>query len=370
MNASGVIATLIPTRADQRIFLDHLVGVAGVLMLLTVVAYTIDMASTFAQIRAEARARDQTLVSLLGPYLGQRGIDILARMLPTATFFGVFVVEIRRRVRLESVILSASGASPWRRALPLLWLAVLLGALFWALEAKWRPPAVWAQVESGLGGYAERFPIGWNRDQWIVAGDMALRADVLRDQVPWMRDVLIFNGLREPDLRAILGAAEARPAGGYHWALTGVTAFDPVTGAPSPVADRTLTLDLTPSQLRYRGFVELLLPSDALRDLQRMDTRPENAGWADVELLRRATAWLYPGLIALIAAAMVPLGFEGRQALTGRLVVFGAAGYIYVTAVKVVGRLGALDVLNPGLAVLSPLALSALIIVWLTRRAR
>jgi len=355
-----------PSRAMRRAVFDHLLWIGAVLMLLTVIAYTIDLASHFTTIRAEAASRDAPLLTLLAPYLGQRGIDILVRMLPTATFFGIFLVEIRRRHRLESVILQAAGASPWRSYLPLISAGLLIGAVFWTLEAVLRPPAIWAQVESGLGGYAERFPIGWNREEWFVAGDIALRADLYRSETPYLANVLVFDGLRQDALSAILSADIARPENGQ-WALSGVQVFDPDTGAAAPAPDLTVASARRPTRLRYHGFGELLRPISARRALQGMEPRPPNAAWADVGLLRRATAWMYPALIAVVAAALVPYGYEGRQARTGLLVAFGAAGYIYVTAMKVIGRLGALDVLNPMLAVLAPLGASALVALILIR---
>lgn len=364
------LSLMLPGRATRRASVDALLGVLVVLMLLAGIAYTIDLASQFAAIRTAAEAQDRALMALVLPYLGQRGVDILARMLPTAVFFGVFLVEIRRRMRLESVILAASGVSPWRGFAALIWMGLILGGVLWLLEARLRPPAVWAQVESGLGGYADRFPAGWSSEVWLVAGDVALRAEVLRSTAPEMRDVLLFDGLAEASLRQVLSAETARPVGPGQWALTGVTRIDPATGTPAPQPDQIAALDLIPEQLRYRGFVELLLPSEALRALQAMQPPPANAAWADVELLRRATMWLYVPLIALIAAAVVPFGFEGRAVRVPRLIAFAAAGYFYVTAVKVVGRLGALDVIEPRLSVLGPLVASALLVPLLVRLAR
>ncbi len=354
----------------RRALSDYLAGVGLAMFILLLVAYTIDLASEFADIRQAASKADASLASVLAPYLLQRGADIVARMLPVAVFFGTFLAEIFRRQRLESVILATAGASPLRSYAAVLWLALILGAAMWVLESRVRPALVWAQVESGLGNYADRFRKGWQRDRWYVIGDVALRGDVWRAEAPYLRDVLIFRGLRSDGLTEILGARRMEPGPApYQWDLTGVTRYDVAAGsAPQPAPDMTLDLDLIPDQLAYRGFLDLFLPNDTLEALVQMRVPPDNASAVHTERWRRWTIWLLPGVIAFLAVGMANMGFEGRRILIPRLIGLAVIGYWYVTAIKVVGKMGALDLLAPWLSIMAPLAAALGLAGWLAWR--
>jgi len=250
------------------------------------------------------------------------------------------------------------------------WLGLLLGTLFWALESHIRPVLVKAQVESGLGGYAKRFPMGWHEDDWIVRGDVAVRGDVFRADRPFLRDVLVFQGIRAPDLTEILGAGRMEPTDvPYKWRLIDVTRYDVAGGTdPVPHPDTVIHFDLIPAQLTYGDLLVLFLPNDVLAAYAAMPVPPEEIGDALTQRWRRATVAVLPFVIAFLAIGMANLGYEGRRILVPRLIGLAALGYSYVTAIKVVGRMGALDLMAPWIAVLGPLILSALLAAWLAWR--
>ncbi len=370
--APGLLSVLTAT-ATRRALADYLRFTALVLFILLTIAYTIDLAATFPQIRRAAATRETSLPVLLAPYLLQRGADIVTRMLPVAMFFGPFLAEIARRQRLETVILSAAGATPPRLYAGVLWLALLAGGAHMALETHLRPAAIWAQVDSGLGDYAKRFRQSWKYGVWFVTGDTAIRADVLRSAAPEMHNVLIFDGIRAAGLETITGAGRAAPAGTpYLWTLSDVTRWETVFGdaarvGRAPVAEREL--ELIPEQLQYNGVAPFYLPQPALNRLAGLRAPPDGlrpavatAQW------RRWTAWLLPGIVALLGVSMANLGFDGRRMLIARLIGLAALGYVYVVTVRTFWTIGELGALAAPLAVGAPLALGLGAAVLFIRR--
>lgn len=355
--------------ATRRALSDYVLATLLILFILMAIAYTIDLAKWFPQLRRTAESRDVSLWSLLLPYLGQRGVDIVTRMLPVAAFFGPFIAEIARRLRLESVILATSGASPLYSRAALLWLAVLLGALSWGLEARWRPAAVWAQVDSGLGDYAGRFRRDWISDRWFIRGDMAIRADVLRTETPELRDVLIFEGVGSGEMTAIRGARRIVPLDApYRWRMEGVTEWRDGPAETSGATVLDVTLPLVPEQLTYYGIVPAMLPPGALQAMADPSAEPRNLSAVRTAIWRRWTAMFVPGAIAYLAIALANLGFDGRRALIPRLIGSGALGYSAVVSVKVFWSLGHLGLLSPMLSVSVSLLLLVAVASFLASR--
>lgn len=358
--------------ATRRAVSEYFRLTALICFLLLMVAWTIDLAEHFPSIRRAADAEGAPLLSLILPYLGQRAVDILARMLPIAVFFGVFLAEILRRARLETVILVTAGASPWRMIAAVLWVGLLMGGIHAALEARLRPAAVWAQVETGFGDYAHRFRRGWTGgEHWFVSGDTALRAEVRRDDPPEMRDVLIFVGIRAPELKAIYAAERMVPGDApVQWVLLNGSAWEPKDGGQTlDFADFPMTLTLIPENLTYLSVPEFYLPQEALRWL---DALPDyrNAQKVDVALWRRLTVWLAPVSYALLGMVLAQAGFTGRQMMIARLIGLAALGYASVVLLKVFWALGDLGVLPaPAAAMGGPLIGLAVAAVFLRKQA-
>ncbi|MDJ0824367.1 MAG: LptF/LptG family permease [Rhodobacter sp.] len=357
--------------ATRRAVRDYMRMIALVTFILLMVAWTIDLAEHFPALRRASENSETSLLALALPYLGQRAVDILARMLPIACFFGVFLAEIFRRARLETVILATSGASVLRMSAAVLWVGLVTGVLLGGLEARWRPAAVWAQVETGFGDYARRFRQDWvEGERWFVSGDTAIRGEVRRTDPPEMRDVLLFTGIRSPRLTAIYSAGQLVPGDEpIRWVLLDGTAWQPKEGGQTlDFEDFALTLELIPENLTYLGVPEFYLPQAALRALDALP-RYRNAAQVDVALWRRITVWLAPVSFALLGMVLAQAGFTGRQMRIPRLIGLAALGYSAVVSLKVFWALGSLGVLSAPLATLGAPALAfglAALFLWRT----
>lgn len=357
-NSLNTLRGTIFSIAVRRALTDYLLGVGLVLFVLLMVAWTIDLARTFPAIRATADLRDVPLVNLLAPYLLQRGVDIVARLLPMACFFGVFLAELARRNRLESIIIAASGATPARMLTAVLWFGLIAGSAQTLLESRWRPAAVMAQVDSGLGDYAVWYRRGWlNWASWFVEDDIAIRAVVRRTAEPELRDVLVFEGIRDPRLRRAVAAERAYPTPKpFVWALEEVRIWKLDNGNTTPLTQPTLEMriDLIPEQLSYIGVPEINIPTTPLMAIA---ARPGalNASGIATAVWRRRTAGLLPIIAALLAVALASRTYEGRVLVIPRTIAMAAVGYVLMVSIKVFWELGNLGAIWPVVAVLAPL---------------
>lgn len=327
--------------AARRAFVDYASTIGAVLFILLMIAWTIDLAGQLNELQRVAKDRNTGFAAIAAPYLGYRTVDIVTRLLPMACFFGAFIAEIRRRVAFETVILSAAGASTLRLMMGALWLGLILGAVQTALEAKWRPAAIWAQVEFGVGGYARRFGDGWlPGPRWIVTDGRALRGDVQRGSEPEMRNVLLFSGTGGEELDQVLSANRMAPAETrFDWQLTGVTAWASGDAQGTLVDDQTIRLDIVPETLRYFGVLEFNLPTHALHALRSQPNSVPTPG-ADTALWRRRTAGALPLALILLGSVLARAGFDGRRAVLPRLIALAALGYVLVVSIKVFWKVG------------------------------
>lgn len=371
-NLSGRFRNAFVGIATRRAVYDYLRFVLLIMFILLAIAWTIDLAENFGAIRREAVERGLPVYQILLPYLTYRSADMLTRMLPMASFFGVFLAEIARRARLETVIFQTAGASPFRMMTSVLIFGLIVGMLQQQLESRWRPAAVAAQVDLGLGGYANRFARVWlDKPAWFLAGDTAIRAQVFRDAAPAMRDVLIFTGLRAPRLQTIYAAKRAFPTREpFMWRLQGVEKWYTAAGDKNSVAmpDMTLRLELIPEQLTYYTVPGFYLPTDPLRRLQQISTDPQTATGANVAVWRRRTAWILPGALALLAVSLSRSGYSGRQPNVPRLVALAVFGYLSVVSIKVLWAVGELGGLAAPVAVLGSVAFILAVCVLLIWR--
>ncbi len=357
--------------ATRRAIRDYVILVALMQFVLLTVGWAVDLASHMPAVRRVAAAEDLPLYRVLLPYLSYRSADMLARMLPMATFFGVFAAEILRRGRLETVIFTTGGASPMRMLSGVVIFGLVLGVFQYKLERDWRPAAVEAQVKMEIGSYAHRFGSRWTRwHPWFVSGDTAIRGQVFRGESPAMRDVLIFVGVGASDLRQVYAADRMDPGPDpRQWVLRDARLWDIAAGADrnQPVGDVTLTLDLIPEQLIHFQIPGFYLRQDALQAIASMRGAP-TTDEADVAIWRRYTIWLLPLLTGLLAANLTRRGYDGRRINIPRLIVLALVGYIAVISIKVLWAVGELGGLPAPVAVCSSLVGFALINLWLTWR--
>jgi lipopolysaccharide export LptBFGC system permease protein LptF len=370
-NLRGRLTTTMFGIATRRALADYLRMVALVMFILLMVAWTIDLSEHFPAIRAAADADTVPLYRLLAPYLTYRAVDIITRLLPMACLFGVLVAEILRRMRSESIVLAASGATPVRMLASVLWLGLILGTVQGMMEARWRPAAVLAQVDLGLGDYARRYRRDWlGGASWFIEDNTAMRAEARRTDMPQLRNVLVFQGIRKPRLETVIAAERAQPTDEpSKWLLQSVRIWNPAR-EDTPIAilpSLVLDFDLIPEQLSYLHVAEFNIPTGPL---MRIAARPDapNADAIQTAVWRRRTAWLIPGAVAMLAVALVRAGFLGRVPVIPRLIAVGAVGYIAVVSLKVFWALGELGTLPAPVSVLTTIALLPALAVVIARR--
>lgn len=326
----------------------HLRVIGFIVFALLMVAFSIDLASTGKQLINTSQG---SLAHTIARYLTYRGVDIVTRLLPMACLAGGLIAELLRRQRMETVILSASGAAPWAMLPALALIGLLLGGLQVVMETHLRPWAVFQQVETGLGRYADRFGPELSQPQWVVKNATALRARIGRDDDPEMADIMVFSGLSNTELSAITMAKSAHStAVGNQWILRDVMTWqNGADGRMIKQQHHQLVTDLpvTAAELRYFAVPALYLPQ---RDLRRVLALPRPSGDARTAGLRRYGALFLPGICALLGAALGHAAWRERRLPPLRAVGFGALGYVSVVSVKIFWALGEHDVLPPAWA--------------------
>lgn len=350
--------------ASRGIAAIHLKSIAFVMFVLLTVAIAIDLTKTIDDLRAKAVLDERSLLFLTAEYLLYRSADIVARMLPMACLAGSFIAELLRHQRLENVILAAAGAPPSLTFAALLSVAAITGTVQVALEGWLRPAAVFAQVDLGLGAYARRFYQGDLGERWIVDGDRAIKARIIRDEHPELRDVRIFEGLGEKDLRRVISAPSAEPTGkSQFWRLTNAIVWHHNDGkAMRPEMHGTLDvkLPLTQSHLQYHGIYGFYLPNKPLLDIAAVKNTQRTSD-AETALVRRFTALFLPGVFAFLGASLSQAGRNGRMLAWWRLLALGAFGYICVVSIKAFWSLGEFGVLSPFTATFLPMGFALLV---------
>lgn len=357
--------------ATLRALSDYLRMVGLIMFILLIIAWTIDLSQHLPDIRRAAGADNIPVLSLLTPYLTYRSVDIITRLLPMACLFGVFLTEIFRRTRQESIVLAAAGATPVRMLMSVLWLGSILGTAQGMLEARWRPAAVLAQVDLGYGDYARRYSRDWLPDaSWFIEENTVMRAEVRRSDVPELRNVLVFQGIRAPRLQGVIAAERAfATAVPSKWILQTVRIWDPGNDDAAPETRPLLILDfnLIPEQISYLGIQEFNIPTPGLMRIAARPNAP-NAAQIQTAVWRRRVAWLIPGAMALLAVALVRAGFPGHVPVIPRLIAVAAIGYISVVAFKVFWALGHLAVLPAPVSVLVPIVVALVLAMAIARR--
>lgn len=347
--------------AARNIAATHLRAIAFVMLVLLTVAIAIDLAKTVDGIRAQAVEDGRVMFALMGEYLWYRAVDIVARMLPMACLAGSFLAELLRHQRMENVILATAGAPPTLTFAALLAVAAVTGSVQVTLEGWLRPKAVFAQVDLQLGAYAARFQSGDLGTQWIVEGDRAIQARILRSDTPELRDVRVFEGVGQTQLRRVISAARAVPSQTPgNWVLYDATVWSGAAGNPgSPMrathhAKLPLALSMTTAHLRYYGIYGFYLPNAPLRQIAALKGTVRAAD-AQTALVRRFTALFLPGVFAFLGASLAQAGRNGRFFAWWRLLALGTFGYVCVVSVKTFWSLGEFAVLSPLAATAVPL---------------
>lgn len=354
--------------AARRILTAHLKSIGFVMFVLLIIALAIDLAKELDSIRTKAIDRQLSLPDLLLPYISYRATDIITRLLPMACLIGAFATEMLRHQRLEDVILSAAGTPPSVTLGAMCAVGLVVGMIQTSFEGWLRPNAVFAQVEMDLGRYADRFRSGQMAPQWFLDGDRAMRATVLRDANPELRDINVFQGVGEDGLSKILTADRAHPSEKLQtWTLENVTMWDVRDGqdhTPQQVAEMQISFPLTPAHLQYHGILGFYLPNSALTELTSIATSSRSAD-AQTAIVRRYAALFLPGLFALLGVSLAQASHRGRLLSPFRLLALGAVGYVSLVTVKVFWALGEFGQVGPVTASFAPLIFAFLLAVLL-----
>lgn len=346
----------------------------GIMLLLLIIALSIDLADHFPAVRRTATKTNTPLLATLLPYMLYRAADIVTRLLPMACFIGIFLAEILRWRRLEAVLLATSGLSPLRALAPVLVFGLLFGSVQMGLENFLRPAAVFRQVTLGIGDYAGRFERGLTGGRkWIVSQNDALIAQVFKTDAPALIDVELFRGINQKTLTSILTAKRAIPMdqpgvwqfqNGLLWDFSagqsGGQSGGQSTIRPTAFEKLDITLDLIPEHLTYFNIPGFYIPAPNLAPLAR---RPDTPAYdaARVAVWRRYTALLLPMVYALLGASLAQAGYSGRLVNIPRLLTLAFIGYISIVSVKTLWELGELGVVSPAISTLAPLLVATLI---------
>lgn len=368
---------MIPRRftglAARQIAATHLRAVAFAMFVLWTVAVAIDLGKYLDELRRSADATGVALLPLMAEYLLYRSSDIVGRLLPMAGLVGGFIAELLRHQRLEPVILSAAGARPSLFFAALLGAGLMVGSVQLALEAWWRPAAVLAQIDLGVGAYAARFHHGDHGRRWFIDGDRAIEARVMRGPAADLRDIRVFEGVGQGNLRRILSAERAQPTSDpLIWELQNAIVWQSHSAASAVMQPQThqrlrLPLPLSLTHVRYHGIYGYYLPNNALLDLVRV-TGSDRWAEAQTSLMRRVTALFLPGLFMFLGASLAQAGRNGRLLAWWRLLALGTLGYVSVVSVKSFWTLGDYGAVSPLAATGGPLLFALLLGVVLQLR--
>lgn len=338
----------------------YLLVTALIMLLLLATAWAIDLARNFDDVQAKAAERGVGLYRILVPYLAYRGTDIVTRLLPIACFIGLFLAEILRRQSLESVILAAAGHSPLQGLAAVVAFGLIAGGALATLETWARPAAVFAQVELGVGQYADRFRRGSTRGRhWFVTERDAMRAGVVSEDTPELRNIELYRGFTSDGLEEIVVARRGVPAGEKRWRLEDAIICNGASGSSCVPAGKPVEVDfdLIPPQLTYLGIPAFYLPNQALSQLAEMRQAP-NIADIDFALWRRWTAILLPGAFALLGASIAQIVWSGRVQSTWRITAACFAGYLVINSIKVFASLGELGAMPAAAAALTPIGIA------------
>lgn len=343
-----------------------LMAIGFMMFTLLIVALAIDLTKWLEPLRAHAVTKNVPLYDVLLPYLSYRGIDIVTRLLTMACLAGGFVITLLRHQRMDDIVLAAGGAGPSLRIAALVITGGLLGVVQMAGENWLRPAAVQRQMAAQLGDYGARFGDTQLGVQWLVDGNRALRANVIRGPDGHLSNVMVFEGLNQPTLTRILHAQSARPAPETsQWILSDVAIWQPAASADGQhQTTHLLTFPLHLNQVQWYGIDGYYLPNTAARQIANL---PDTAAAPDAAtaLAVRKVALVLPGIFALLGVSLASMGTQGRRLAPFKLLALAAVGYLLVVSVKVFWALGIHAIVTPVAAATVPAAAALLLAVLL-----
>lgn len=338
---------------------SYLLCVGFLMFALLVVALSIDLTKTLDSLRTKAETAGTDLWRLLLPYASYRAVDIIVRLLGTASVIGGFIAILLRHQRREDVVLAAAGMSPRLHFTALLAVALVFGAVQFSFQNWLRPIAVQAQIEAQLGRYGRWFGNTELTGQWLLGDDIAIKATIHRGAESRLENIKVFDGLSAPTLTRLIEADAAHPASGTNtWHLSNATIWEQDTGfVPVHLDTLAVTLPINAASLQWYQVHGYYLPTSVARDVAKL-TGTDAARDAATSLAFRKSAFFLPGVFILLGASLAQLGISGRRFHPPRLLALAAAGYLAVVVVKSFWILGINGRVPPMPAATLPLAIA------------
>lgn len=326
-------------------YLRHVFMVTSVLL---AIALTIDL---WPQVDLIAGSKgDGALIAIwrVLRFSALRTPDLVAPILPFATFLGVVGTEVAHTRAGERMLVWNSGRSPIKCLTPAILLGVILGAVGFTMDAYLGPAAMAVQMHERLGLDGQRLDRTRREDShWIALSGGLLSTEIEYGPPPVLHHLTFYKLDARGQLTEIDKAAVARQLPGTNlwlmrdgrfWSSEGEPTSDGAaasTFAPGnsagetmlPFAERTIQLEVDPLWLSVFGMETQYLPMPVLRALAQFDRGPLSKGLYRTRLQVLYGEALLPGAMALLAASLsiLLLGYSTPpRALVGILF----AGYL------------------------------------------
>jgi lipopolysaccharide export system permease protein len=360
----------------------YLRQVGMVTAILLAIALTIDLWPQFHLIAggSEGRSMLSTIWHVLR-FSALRAPDLVAPLLPFATFLGVLGTEVAHTRSGERMLVWNSGRSPIQCLTPAVLLGVLLGGVEFTIDAYLGPAAMAVQMEERLGLDGQRLDrTRINDSHWLASSGGLLNTEIEYGPPPVLHHLTLYKldargTLTEVDIAA---AAHQLPGSdlwlmrdGRSWSSSegGPPLNAPAKPAPAPgnsvgermtpFAEKIVRLDIDPLWLSVFGMEPQYLRMPVLRSLAQSDRGPLYRGLYRTRLQTLYGEALLPGAMALLATSLslLLLAYDTpARALVGILF----AGYIAHSGTKACLLMGQNGYMPPVMASwLVPVALLA-----------
>jgi lipopolysaccharide export system permease protein len=349
------------TRYVLRSHLRHTVVILAALLC---VAFIVDLPPQIEKLLAGASGPGARTLRLLW-FMALRGADLLPRFIPLAAFLGVVWTQVALALSRERILVWNTGRSMLQSLVPVLLLAVALGAVQYGLDAYLRPAAMGAQIRQKLGTYGDAFDRGLSKDfQWIALGDNLLHARIAFGPPAVLHDMTLYRLNAKGRLREVDNARTATAMGDGNWLLRGgsywsipaenasgtasVALFTRGTGATATYfEERPVPLAAAdPLWLSLWGIYPQYLSQDTLQALAHSPVPADRRDSYIAHLqFNRANA-LMPGAMALLAEMLCLMLFAHGVPLHLQLATL-PAGYAAHLAMKTLFMMGEHDYLSP-----------------------
>ncbi len=254
-----------------------------------------------------------------------RAPNLIAPLIPFATFLGVLATEVAHTRSGERTLVWNSGRTPLKCLTPVILLAIILGPLEFTLDAYLGPAAMQVQMQERLGRDGQRLDRSRIEDShWIASPGGLLDTRIEYGPPPVLHDLTFYRLDERGQLAEVDKAAVAHQVpgtdlwelrDGRFWTSEGEPTTEGAVGSASmpdeaggqrmvPFAQKAIRLQLDPLWLSVFGMEPQYLPLNVLRALARSDTGPLSTGLYRTRLQVLYGEAFLPGAMALLAASL------------------------------------------------------------------